>query len=107
VLPSVVLASLIGPLLALVMVGFAGNKLEGLALMKGFGILLVGPLAAYFITSRWQLLLGLLPTYWPARAYWEVSSGGTGWPFLLVGLAYYALLLAWLLRRFQRRLDRA
>jgi fluoroquinolone transport system permease protein len=106
VLPSVVLASLIGPLLALVMVGFAGNKLEGLALMKGFGILLVGPLAAYFITSRWQLLLGLLPTYWPARAYWEVSSGGTGWPFLLVGLAYYALLLAWLLRRFQRRLDR-
>jgi fluoroquinolone transport system permease protein len=106
VLPSVALASLIGPLLALVMVVFAGNKLEGLALMKGFGILLVGPLAAYFITSRWQLLLGVLPTYWPARAYWEASNGGTGWPFLLVGFAYYVLLLVWLLGRFQRRLDR-
>jgi fluoroquinolone transport system permease protein len=92
--------------LALVMVVFASNKLEGLALMKGFGILLIGPLAAYFITSDWQLLLGVLPTYWPARAYWAASSGGMGWPFLLIGLAYYVLLLAWLLRRFRARLER-
>lgn len=106
VLPAVALASMLGPVLALVMVVFASNKLEGLALMKGFGILLVGPLAAYFIRSDWQLLLGVLPTYWPARAYWAASSGGPAWPFLLVGLAYHALLLAWLLRRFRARLAR-
>jgi fluoroquinolone transport system permease protein len=106
VLPAVALACLLGPVLALVMVVFASNKLEGLALMKGFGILLIGPLAAYFITSDWQLLLGVLPTYWPARAYWAASSGSMGWPFLLIGLAYYVLLLAWLLRRFRARLER-
>jgi fluoroquinolone transport system permease protein len=106
VLPAVVLSSLLGPVLALVMVVFANNKLEGLALMKGFGILLLGPLAAYFISSDWQLLFGVLPTYWPARAYWAASSGGAGWLFLLVGLAYYGLLLAWLLRRFRARLER-
>jgi fluoroquinolone transport system permease protein len=106
VLPAVVLASLLGPLLALVIVVFASNKLEGLALMKGFGILLLGPLAAYFISSRWQLLLGVLPTYWSAKAYWQASGNGADWPFLLVGFVYNALLLLWLLRRFQSRLDR-
>lgn len=105
--PSLLLAGLLAPVLAMLLAAFAGNKLEGLALMKGSGILLLGPLAAYFVSAEWQLLLGLLPTYWPARAFWAASAGEPAWPYLLVGVIYNGALLAWLVRRFQQRLARA
>lgn len=107
-MPSLVvvalLAAMVGPALTLALATFAGNKLEGLALMKGLGIILMGPLAAYFIASDWQLLMGVLPSYWPAKALWLASEGSTFWPHLLVGVAYHGALLAWLLRRFSARL---
>lgn len=103
--PISLLASLLAPLFALLISAFASNKLEGLALMKGFGIMLLGPLAAYFIQSDWQVLIGVLPTYWSASAYWIASEGGNFWPSLLAGLVYNSILLVWLLRRFQRKLS--
>ncbi len=85
---------------------FAGNKVEGLALMKAFGILMLGPLAAYFVNSDWQLLLGILPSYWPARAFWAALAGETAWPFFAAGLFYHLLLVFLLTRRFQARMGR-
>ncbi len=102
-IPIAVLCSLFAPLLALVMAAFAGNKLEGLALMKAFGVLLVGPVAAYFIHSDWQLILGLMPSYWWARAYWTMDRGGEMWVALSIGTAYHAALIMWLVGRFRRR----
>jgi fluoroquinolone transport system permease protein len=102
--PIAVLTGLLAPILALLLVSFASNKVEGLALMKASGILLLGPLAAYFITSQWQLLLGILPGYWPAKAFWVASEGGNMWPYLIVGFVYYAVLIGWFQRRFQHNL---
>lgn len=102
-LPSALLAGLCSPVAALLLASFAGNRVEGLALGKAFGVLVMGPLAAYFVVgSRWQLLFGILPTYWPARAFWTAAAGGSYWPYLLAGLAYNLLLTGLLLRRFQR-----
>jgi fluoroquinolone transport system permease protein len=103
--PVALVASLLAPLVLMVLVVFASNKLEGLALMKGLGILFLGPIAAFFIESNLQLLLGILPTYWVAKAFWMVSAGenGAGW-YMLVGTAYYVLLLAWMGQRFRGRL---
>jgi fluoroquinolone transport system permease protein len=102
-IPIAVLSSLFAPLLALVMAAFADNKLEGLALMKAFGVLLMGPVAAYFIHSPWQLFLGLLPSYWWARAYWAMDNSGEMWAYLSVGTVYHMALILWLMRRFRRR----
>ena len=97
------LSGLMAPLFALILSTFAANKVEGLALMKGLSVFMLGPLAAYFIDSDWQLLLGVLPTYWPAKAFWVAGEGGNLWPYVLVGMVYHLLLLAWLLRRFQKK----
>lgn len=97
------LSGLMAPLFALILSTFAANKVEGLALMKGLSVFMLGPLAAYFIDSDWQLLLGVLPTYWPAKAFWVAGEGGNFWPYVLVGMVYHLLLLAWLLRRFQKK----
>lgn len=77
-----------------------------MALSKAFGILLVGPLAAYFIEGGWQFALGLLPTYWPAKAYWVASAGGAAWPYVLAGAAYNLLAAFALYQRFRRRVWR-
>jgi hypothetical protein len=52
------------------------DKVEGMAVTKGLATLMLGPLAAYFIHSDWQILFGLLPTYWPAKAFWVAGEGG-------------------------------
>jgi fluoroquinolone transport system permease protein len=106
-LPAVVsiavLSGIMAPLFGLILATFASNKVEGLALTKALGIFLLGPLAAYFIDSNWQLLLGILPTYWPAKAFWVAAEGGNYWPYILVGVLYHLLLLVLLPRGFKNR----
>lgn len=107
VLPALVpislLSGMLAPIFALTLAGFAANKVEGLALMKALGILLLGPFAAYFIDSNWQLLIGVLPTYWPAKAFWVASEGGNYWPYVIVGALYSLALVTLLLRRFRAK----
>ncbi len=103
VAPVALHSGLMAPLVALILVVFAANKVEGLALMKGLAVFMLGPLAAFFMDSSWQLLLGVLPTYWPAKAFWVAGEGGNFWPYILVGLIYNLLLLIVLLCRFETR----
>lgn len=104
--PIAAATSLFAPLIALFLSAFAGNKVEGMAFSKAFGILLVGPLAAYFIEGGWQFALGLLPTYWPAKAYWAAAAGEAYWPYMLAGAAYNLLVAAALYQRFRQRVWR-
>ena len=105
-LPAMAASSVLSVFIILVLVAFAGNKVEGLALMKAMGILLLGPVVAYFWRSNWQLLLGLLPSYWAAKAFWLSASGQGGWMYALTG-AVYTLGLSWgLSGRVRRRLER-
>jgi fluoroquinolone transport system permease protein len=103
VAPSAILSGLMAPVSALMLATLASNKVEGLALMKALGIFMLGPLAAYFVDSTWQLLFGILPTYWPAKAFWVAGEGGNFWPYVLAGAAYNLLLTALLLRRFEQK----
>ena len=111
-LPVAILSALEAPIAMLVLAGFASNKVEGLALMKGLGFFLLGPIVAWFIAPPWRWVVGILPTYWPTEAFWRIS-GATGvggaadasvWPVLLIGFVYHIGLIWWLARRFVRRI---
>lgn len=105
-LPLALAAAPLGPVVALLLASLARNKVEGIAVMKGLGTFLLAPMVAWFVPHPWQWLLGLLPTYWPVKAYWLAAAGE---PFLwaaLVGLIFNLAILAILLRRFQRGLYR-
>lgn len=102
--PIALCSGLFGAACALLLATFAGNKVEGIALMKVTGIFLAGPLVAFFIQSDWQPVMGLLPSYWLAKAFWVAWAGGAFWPYLLVGFAYFGVICFWLLRRFRARL---
>jgi fluoroquinolone transport system permease protein len=93
--------SLVGSMTALFTATFAQNKAQGFALMKiagSSGLLLV---AAWFVAEPLQYLFGLFPPYWFVKAYWLAAAGDAAWPlFLLIGVAYSALVIGLLIRRF-------
>jgi len=102
-MPIAFLAALEAPIAALYLVVFAGNKVEGLALSKALGIFMIAPLVGYFVDSKWGLLAGLVPFYWPVMAlvigdYLKLRF----WMHIGLGLLIHLCILALLLKRFDR-----
>lgn len=94
------------PLYALFIGALAQNKVQGIAFSKALGPFLLVPLVAYFVPAPWQWLFGVMPTYWPAKAYWVLLARGQIWPWVLGGLAC-GLIWNWFwLRLFERRVLR-
>ncbi len=102
-----IVAAPLAPFYALLLVCFASNKVQGFALMKAAGILSWPPIIAYFVPTFWQWVIGFVPQLWPVKIFWMLEAGESGiLPYVVIGLAYQALLVAWLLRRFHRVLRR-
>jgi fluoroquinolone transport system permease protein len=96
-------AAPLAPFYALSLAAIAANKVQGFALTKALGVLLVPPVMAYFVPTPWQWAFGLVPLYWPAKLIWLLHAGETSyWFYLLIGLLYQFLLLIVLLRRFNK-----
>jgi fluoroquinolone transport system permease protein len=93
------------PVMALIIAGFAGNQVEGFAVMKAASVLVVGPLASFFIPHPWDLVVGVLPTYWPIKAYFAAAEGAGGlfWIAAVVSLVFPSACVVPLYRRFRRR----
>lgn len=104
-IPATLLAATFTPVVMLTLVAFASNKLEGFAVLKGVGIVVVGSASAYFVDSSWQILFGLIPTYWQTKAFWLALAGESYGMHLVIGFAYQLLLIWALFRRFRNRLN--
>lgn len=105
IFPIALLASIEAPLVALFLVVFAGNKVEGLALSKGLGFLIIAPVGGYFIKSSWKYLCGILPTYWAPMALvlGDIKSLQY-WIYIIVGLLVNFSLLYLLLKKFNKKI---
>lgn len=103
IVPAAIVAAPLAPLAALGLAAFASNKVQGFALMKGASVLLVAPLLGLLVPMPWRLALGLVPTCWPVWLLWALRDGAphAAW-YALGGVAYLALLIWLLLRRFKR-----
>jgi len=102
-----VAAAPLAPAFALLLAGFARNKVQGFALMKAAGVVNWPPLIAWFVSSNWQLVAGISPTYWPAKVYWELEAGRPGaWIYFVASLAVASVVVVLLLRRFERVMTR-
>jgi fluoroquinolone transport system permease protein len=60
----VAVSSLSAPLIMLLLGAMASNKIEGLAVSKLLGLLLVTPAAVFVLPVPWQLLFAWSPFYW-------------------------------------------
>lgn len=101
--PVGLLGGLSGIVIALIVLALARNKVEGIGVVRGLGIIVAGlPLIPYFLGPAWQYPFWLLPPYWPAKAYWLLAEGAAWWPYVLGGALYHVPLI-WLLYRGFRR----
>ena len=101
VVVAAVTAAPLAPLYALFLAAFAANKVQGFALAKAAGVVMVPCVVAYFVTGPWQSAFGVVPHYWPLKVFWLFDEGATGAALAhaLVGLAWQATLLVVLVRR--------
>lgn len=100
-IPIGMVAGLSAVVTLLLIIAVAGNKIQGIAMVRALGMLIAGlPCLPWFIDSPWNLAFGVLPPYWAAKAFWVASAHGTWWPYVVGGVAYN-LAIAWpLFRRF-------
>ena len=96
------LAALEAPLYTLFLAAFSENKVAGLALMKGMSAVTLLPVVAVFMPAGWQLVAGLIPTYWPLKMFWGAANGEPVWAYFLVGLLVHLIYLVLLLKRFNQ-----
>ncbi|MHA7663129.1 ABC transporter permease [Mycolicibacterium sp. HS_4_1] len=100
-IPIGMVAGLSAVVTMLLIVSVAGNKIQGIAMVRLLGIIIAGlPCLPWFVDSTWNLAFGVLPPYWAAKAFWVASAHGTWWPYLLAGFAYNVAIASLLLRRF-------
>ncbi|KWX57903.1 fluoroquinolone transporter permease [Mycobacterium sp. NAZ190054] len=100
-IPIGVVAGLSSVVTMLLIVAVAGNKVQGIAMLRLLGLLIAGiPCLPWFVDSPWHLAFGVLPPYWAAKAFWVACEHGTWWPYLVGGVVFNAAAGWPLLRRF-------
>lgn len=103
-IPIGVVAGLSAVVTMLVIVAVAGNKVQGIAMLRLLGLLIAGiPCLPWFVDSQWNLAFGVLPPYWSAKAFWIACAGGLWWPYLVGGVVVNVAAGWPLLRRFLAR----
>lgn len=86
----------------------ARNKVEGFAVVKGTGLLIMLPMLVFYVPKQYNLLLGIIPGYWPAMAIAALAKHSSAsmpyWGYGIVGCIYILILCALLLKGFKRKI---
>jgi fluoroquinolone transport system permease protein len=90
-LPSVALAVMVAPLVMLTTLAIAGNKVEGVAMLKLLGLPAYLPVAAWWLDGATGWLPAPLPTWWLVRSLWDAPGGWYAAGGLLLAAAALAL----------------
>lgn len=91
-------------ILLLVLGAFAHNKVMGLAISKGFGILLMGPLLDYALSAPFNWIGAYSPFFWASRALLTENSSSF-WMYAGITFLFHLVLIWILFRKFRARSD--
>jgi fluoroquinolone transport system permease protein len=94
--------SLEAPLMLLFLGSFAGNKVEGIALSKFFGVFMFPIILDFFTTGNWRWVLSASPLWWIGRVF--IGNPELRWIYLAGALLIHLFLVALLYRKFQNKL---
>jgi len=94
-----VLASVIGMLIAFMIVALASNKVEGMAVSKLSGFLMMGAFGPFFLMGNEQYILSIVPTFWMAKF---AMTGNV--VYMIITLLGSALWICILLKVFLKKL---
>lgn len=96
------------PMVGFFINAFATNKIEGFAVMKGFGMIIILPVVSLIFTDIKEFIFALIPGFWPAKAI-SVAIRGEGilnlsyHGYYFIGFAYVIVLTLLSYRVFMKR----
>jgi fluoroquinolone transport system permease protein len=96
-----VIVSSEAPIVLLFLGAYADNKVEGIAMSKGFGILIMPILIDYFLTGGWRWLMAVSPLWWAERAVFSIQS--ERWLYMAGAAIVHSIFLYLLYRKFEKR----
>jgi fluoroquinolone transport system permease protein len=96
-----IVVSIEAPLILLLLGAYAGNKVEGMAISKGIGIILMPMLVDYFLTGNWRWIMSVSPLWWIERAVF--ASPEYRWLYLTGAALVHLLFVGLLYRKFEKR----
>lgn len=88
-----------GVIVALLIVTFSSNKLEGMAAAKLSSLLIFGAAVPFFLRQGTQYIMSPLPSFWIGKAVFEDTL-----VFMLPAFASSAVWIRFLLRRYLRKI---
>ncbi|WMJ78966.1 MULTISPECIES: ABC transporter permease [unclassified Sedimentibacter] len=94
-----ILTSMLGLIMSMMVISIAANKVEGMAVMKLSGIIILGIPAAFLIAEKFQYLFFFLPSLWIAKFFMENSLL---YFFLCIGVSTIWILL--FIKRFIKKI---
>lgn len=92
------LAALVVPVYALFINAFVQNRMQGMVYIKAANMLVLLPVAAFFVPEKVKHLFGIFPTHWIFQTIDRVTQGETSLMMMLIGFAFFSLLM-WLASR--------
>lgn len=88
--------SLTAPVIALAVGALSKNRIEGMAQMKIFNLLLIIPALMYFFPSDAFHLTAFIPSYWLFRVMEKATTSGSFIPFFAIALFYHFAIIFFL-----------
>ncbi len=79
------------------------NRMQGMVYIKAFNMLVLIPIAAFFVPEKWKHLFGIFPTHWIFQSVEAATQESSFTLFALIGFTYMTGLLIWISRAFIRK----
>jgi len=95
---------------AVIVAVLAKNQVQGFAVLKGSGLPFIAPALSFFVPRQWDLFFGVIPLYWPIKAYYVAVEGGSSplfWVAIAGAIVTQLIALVVLYRSFKRRILQA
>ncbi len=90
-------------ILTLVVVSFADNKVEGLAIAKMIGLIPLTAVAAFYVTSIWKYFMLIFPPVWITMTV-EAGTLGERCFYLIGSVLVHLFYIAVLIKYFRKRI---
>jgi fluoroquinolone transport system permease protein len=97
------LTALIVPIYALSINTIVKNRMQGMVYIKAFNMLVLIPIAAFFVPEKFRHLFGILPTHWVFQSVEYAAKGISVVTMSTIGFVYFAIILLLVSRQFIRK----
>ncbi len=95
-----ILTAPIGIIISLLIVSLSANKVEGMAIAKLGGLIILGVAIPFFITDARQYLGAFLPSFWAAKVIIDFSTSN-----LLISIVVIAVWICLLSKKFNKQIS--